>query len=199
MPTIHDVLGELRATSLDERDKGDKFERLIKAYLTTDPEWTTRFSNVWLWTEWPGRQGRTDTGIDLVAEHRDRDGLAAIQCKFYEAGHKVAKSDIDSFVSASARTEFTARYVFDTAAGWTGNAEETLEGVVQRVDINYLDDARIDWSQYSWSTPTGWWSAPPTGCGPTRRRRSRRCGTGSPSMIGESSSWLAVPARRSRP
>lgn len=153
MPTIHDVLSELRATSLDERDKGDKFERLIKAYLTTDPEWTARFSNVWLWTEWPGRAGRTDTGIDLVAEHRDREGLAAIQCKLYEASHKVAKSDIDSFVSASARSEFTARYVFDTAAGWTGNAEETLEGVVQRIDINYLDDARIDWSQYSWSKP----------------------------------------------
>ncbi len=153
MSTIHDVLGELRAASLDERDKGDKFERLIKAYLTTDPEWTARFSNVWLWTEWPGRAGRTDTGIDLVAEHRDRDGLAAIQCKLYEANHKVAKSDIDSFVSASARAEFTARYVFDTAAGWTGNAEETLEGVVQRIDINYLNDARIDWSQYTWTKP----------------------------------------------
>lgn len=58
MPTIHDVLGELRATSVDERDKGDKFERLIQSYLTTDPEWTAKFPDVGLWSEWPLQAGR---------------------------------------------------------------------------------------------------------------------------------------------
>lgn len=69
--SIHDVLDELRAAALDERDKGDKFERLVQAYLRTDPEWAARFSDVWLWSEWPGRGGRPDTGIDLVAANRD--------------------------------------------------------------------------------------------------------------------------------
>lgn len=151
--TIHELLNDLRKASLDERDKGDRFERLIKAYLSNEPEWTARFENVWLWSEWPGRGNRPDTGIDLVAERRDGEGLAAIQCKFYAEGHKVAKSDIDSFISASAKAEWTERYVFDTAAGWTGNAEETLEGVAQRIDIAFLDDARVDWSQYTWSKP----------------------------------------------
>ncbi|MGP9843321.1 DEAD/DEAH box helicase [Brachybacterium sp. 107] len=151
--TIHELLDDLRATALDERAKGDRFERLIKAYLSTEPEWTARFERVWLWSEWPDRGGRSDTGIDLVAERRDGTGLAAIQCKFYAAGHKVAKADIDSFISASARSKWTERYVFDTAAGWTGNAEETLEGVAQRIDIGFLDDARVDWSKYSWSRP----------------------------------------------
>lgn len=151
--TIHELLNDLRKASLDERDKGDRFERLIKAYLSNEPEWTARFENVWLWSEWPGRGNRPDTGIDLVAERRDGEGLAAIQCKFYAEGHKVAKSDIDSFISASAKAEWTERYVFDTAAGWTGNAEETLEGVAQRIDIAFLDDARVDWSRYSWSKP----------------------------------------------
>lgn len=153
MSTIHDVLGELRATALDERDKGDKFERLIKAYLETDPEWASRFSDIWLWTEWPGRHGRPDTGIDLVAANRDREDFTAIQCKFYAPGHKVDKKDIDSFISASARQEFFQRIVFDTSAGWTNNAEETMRGVAQRVDINYLDDAAIDWTQFRWETP----------------------------------------------
>ena len=72
MSTIHEVLGELRATALDQRDKGDRFERLIASYLRSDPEWTARFEQVWLWPEWPGRQGRPDTGIDLVAKNRDR-------------------------------------------------------------------------------------------------------------------------------
>src|SRR3954468_18429930 len=121
--TIHEVLGELRQSALDKRDQGDKFERLVAAYLRNDPEWTARFSDVWLWSEWPGREGRPDTGVDLVAANRDADDFTAIQCKFYAPGHMVAKADIDSFVSASARKEFTDRIVFDTAAGWSGNAE----------------------------------------------------------------------------
>lgn len=153
--TIHEVLGELRGTALDQRDKGDKFERLIASYLRNDPEWTARFSDVWLWSEWPGRHGRPDTGIDLVAANRDRDDFTAIQCKFYEAGRKVAKEDIDSFLSASMRPDdnFAQRIVFDTSAGWSKNAEETMVGVAQRVDIGYLSDAQVDWSQFDWKTP----------------------------------------------
>ncbi|WP_409332028.1 DEAD/DEAH box helicase [Trujillonella humicola] len=147
-------MDQLREDALDERDKGSKFEQLIRAYLTTDPEWTARFSNVWMWSEWPGREGRPDTGIDLVAANADDGGLTAIQCKFYGPGRTVAKADIDSFVSASASQQFTKRIVFDTAAGWSANAEETLTGgVAQRVDIGYLADAAIDWSQFSWATP----------------------------------------------
>lgn len=154
--TIHEVLGELRASALDERDKGDKFERLVQSFLRTDPEWTARFDDVWTWTEWPERGSRTDTGIDLVAKVRDADTLAAIQCKFYDENSTVSKGDIDSFLSASSKSEFSARYIFDTAKGWSRNADETLEGQlvpVQRVDISHMEDAGIDWSGYSWSTP----------------------------------------------
>jgi predicted helicase len=154
--TIHEVLGELRASALDERDKGDKFERLVQSFLRTDPEWTAKFDDVWTWTEWPERGTRTDTGIDLVAKVRETDTFAAIQCKFYDEHRSVAKGDIDSFLSASSKAQFSARYIFDTAKGWSKNADETLEGQlvpVQRVDIGYLEDARIDWSGYSWSTP----------------------------------------------
>ncbi|MFQ1003065.1 DEAD/DEAH box helicase [Modestobacter sp. SSW1-42] len=152
--TIHTVLDRLRSEALDERDKGSKFERLIRAYLTSDPEWKSRFSDVWLWSDWPERAGRPDTGIDLVAANADDGGLTAIQCKFYAPGRTVAKADIDSFVSASASAQFTKRIVFDTAAGWSSNAEETLAGgVAQRVDIGYLADAAIDWDQFSWTTP----------------------------------------------
>lgn len=154
--TIHEVLGELRASALDERDKGDKFERLVQSFLRTDPEWTAKFDDVWTWTEWPERGTRTDTGIDLVAKVRETDTFAAIQCKFYDENSTVAKGDIDSFLSASSKAEFSARYIFDTAKGWSKNADETLEGQmvpVQRVDIGYMEDAGIDWSGYSWSTP----------------------------------------------
>jgi predicted helicase len=154
--SVYEVLGELRAAALDEQDKGSRFERLIKSYLLNDPEWSARFSDVWLWSEWPGRQGRPDTGIDLVAAHRDSESFAAIQCKFYRPGSTVAKGEIDSFLSASSTVEFSARYIFDTAKHWSNNATQTLEAQavpVQRVDIAYLDESAFDWSAYSWQTP----------------------------------------------
>jgi len=154
--TIHDVLEGLRGTALDERDKGDRFERLVLNLLRTEPEWMNRFSNVWLWSEWPERAGRPDTGIDLVAKHTDRDGYAAIQCKFYDSAHRVSKGDLDTFLSASGGREFVSRYFFDTADNWNGTALETAahQSVpVQRVDLAYLNEAKVDWSQYSWSTP----------------------------------------------
>lgn len=106
-----------------------------------------------MWSDWPDRANRPDTGIDLVAANADDGALTAIQCKFYAPGRTVAKADIDSFISASAKAEFTRRIVFDTAAGWSANAEETLEGVAQRVDIGYLEGAAIDWDAFSWHTP----------------------------------------------
>lgn len=150
--TIHEVLGQLRSTALDERDKGDRFEKLVQSFLRTDPEWTAKFDQVWTWTDWPERAGRHDTGIDLVAKLRESDQFAAIQCKFYAADSSVAKKDIDSFLSASSKAEFAERYVFDTAKSWSKNADDTLSGQlvpVQRVDINYLDEANVDWSSYS--------------------------------------------------
>ena len=71
--TIHEVLGDLRASALDQRDKGDKFERLVQSFLRTDPEWTAKFEDVWTWTDWPLRGTRSDTGIDLVAKVRESD------------------------------------------------------------------------------------------------------------------------------
>lgn len=43
---------------LDERDKGSKFERLMRAYFLTDPLYAKDFAKVWLWEEYPDRNGR---------------------------------------------------------------------------------------------------------------------------------------------
>lgn len=158
MPTtIHDILAELYDSSTDERDKGDKFERLMAAYLRTDATWTDRFSKVWMWQEWPDRMGKTDTGIDLVAEERDTGGLTAIQCKFYAPDHTLQKSDIDSFFTASGKAGFSGRVIVSTTDKWTKHAEDALEGqqvAVTRLRVQDLDESTIDWSQFSLRTPT---------------------------------------------
>jgi predicted helicase len=180
--SIYEVLEELRSTALDERDKGDKFERLVRTYLLNDPEWSARFSNVWLWSEWPGRDGRPDTGVDLVAALRDSETFAAIQCKFLKASSTVSKGDIDSFLSAFSTLEFTARYIFETAKAWSSNAIQTLQDQavpVQRVDIAYLGESAFDWSAYSWTTPEVLVSLGQKALRPIRRGRWRTWGDAS--------------------
>ncbi|MCW2962609.1 MAG: putative Helicase, partial [Thermoleophilia bacterium] len=153
--SVYDVLNTLRAASIDERDKGDKFELLVKAFLEQSPEWQQRFTRVERWTEWEGRAGVTDIGIDLVAKNRDDDGWTAIQCKFYREHSTVSAGDIDSFLALSYRPDFnfTRRYIFDTAGRWSKNAEEKLQGQVQRIDVLLLDEAAFDWSRWSIETP----------------------------------------------
>lgn len=61
-------LEKYRRISFSERDKGECFERLMQAYLKTDPKYAYLFKNVSLWNEFPGKMdlGGGDTGIDLV-------------------------------------------------------------------------------------------------------------------------------------
>jgi predicted helicase len=154
--TIRDILSELDASATDERDKGDKFERLMTAYLRTDASWSDRFSNVWLWNAWPGRDGKPDTGIDLVAEERESGGLTAIQCKFYDPTHTLHKRDIDSFFTASGKDAFTGRMIISTTDDWSDNANDALKGQqvpVTRLRVQDLDESSIDWSQFSLRTP----------------------------------------------
>lgn len=154
--SIKEVLEELDISSTSGRDKGDKFERLVAAYLRTDPAWSSRFSKVWLWNEWPGRAGKPDTGIDLVAQERETGALTAIQCKFYGPSHTLQKSDIDSFFTASGKSGFSSRLIVSTTDKWSTHAEEALSGQqipVTRLRVQDLDESSVDWSQFSLDAP----------------------------------------------
>ena len=56
------ILEKYRKLAFSERDKGDRFERLMQAYLQTDPKYAYRFKNVWLWNEFPGKCETCPTG-----------------------------------------------------------------------------------------------------------------------------------------
>ena len=49
------ILDKYRKISFSERDKGDRFERLMQAFLLTDPQYANQFKNVWLWNEFPAK------------------------------------------------------------------------------------------------------------------------------------------------
>ena len=103
---LQELLESIRASATSEKDKGDKFERLMLAYFRTEPAYRRQFENVWLWSDWPDNKGKPDTGIDLVAKNSDGSGYTAIQCKNYAPTTTLDKHDIDSFFTASGNHRF---------------------------------------------------------------------------------------------
>ena len=74
MSNVEELFDRIVAESVDKREQGTRFERLVKWFLENDPSWVERISEVWMWDDAPEelRKGHADTGIDLVA--LDNDG-----------------------------------------------------------------------------------------------------------------------------
>jgi predicted helicase len=154
------VLEKYRKVSFSERDKGDRFERLMQAYLLTDPKYSHQFKKVWLWNEFPGKNdlGGGDTGIDLVAVTHDND-YWAIQCKCYQDSATIDKPAVDSFLSTSSRefkddslrtTSFAHRLWISTTNKWGPNAYEAIKNQnppVTRINLTDLIEAPVDWEK----------------------------------------------------
>ncbi|MGP5724464.1 DEAD/DEAH box helicase [Arthrobacter rhombi] len=150
------VLDQLYFSATDEHDKGSKFEHLIKRYLELEPKYQDQFSNVWLWNEWPDRDGKVDTGIDLVARDRYNGELTAVQCKFYDPASTLAKAQIDSFFTAAGKTNFSHGMVVSTTDKWSKHAEDALKDQskpMTRLRLQDLADSTIDWSQFTLDKP----------------------------------------------
>jgi predicted helicase len=147
MGSISDVLAALRQAPTNV-DRGTLFEQLMVRYFQLDPALAQQYDEVCRWIDWEGRDGKPDTGIDLVARERDTGNLTAIQCKFYEPGHLLAKGDIDSFFTASGKKPFTNRVIISTTDKWGKNAEDALgdqQIPVQRIGMADIAESPIDW------------------------------------------------------
>lgn len=153
--SLNAILDSFRESARTEREKGTYFERLCVAYLSSDPLQAGHYEAVLTYAEWANENGwdGKDVGIDLVAKLRGHEGYAAIQCKFYNPTHKIAKADIDSFLAASSKPPFARRIVIDaTEVEWSSNAAEMLYGQsipVIRIGLNDLRSSPIDWSQFA--------------------------------------------------
>jgi predicted helicase len=149
---INTLLQQIRDSSTSEKEKGDKFEKLMLAFFRIEPTYKAQFKSVWLWSDWPGNRGLPDTGIDLVAENVDGSGFTAIQCKNYAPTTVLDKSDIDSFFTESGKAPFTHRIIVSTTNLWTVHAENSLKGQdkpVRRIGIDALANSMIDWDLHS--------------------------------------------------
>ena len=150
MPNFLDALTVLRDKAPDEFSKGRSLERMIQRALQQHPGiYGDRFSNVWLWNEWPERTG-TDSGVDLVAEEAE-GGLCAIQCKFYAPDTPVPRDAIDSLIAASEDDRFTSRMFINTGGEIRGNALRRLNDSPKHcrvLDATELDAWDVDWREF---------------------------------------------------
>jgi predicted helicase len=157
--TFLDLLRNYRTQATSTRDQGDRFERLMQAYLLTEPVYQREIEKVWLWNEFPGREsiGGQDTGIDLVALTQSGD-YWAVQCKFYGETSSISKSDVDTFLSTSGRAfemdgkqlRFSRRLWISTTNKWSSTAEATLqdqEPAVSRINLSHLQESAVNWAK----------------------------------------------------
>ncbi|MCR8899809.1 DEAD/DEAH box helicase [Gordonia sp. GONU] len=147
MASVHDVIEAFRKEPTNS-ERGTKFEQLMVRYFELDPTMAQQYDGVWRWIDWPGRQGKPDTGIDIVARERDTGDYTAIQCKFYEPTHTLAKGDIDTFFTASGKAGFTNRVIISTTDRWGRNAEDAITDQqipVQRIGLAEIAESPIDW------------------------------------------------------
>ena len=153
--TFRDVLAELDASAQNNVEKGDSFERLVKAFLERDKAQAQRFSRVWPWRDWPGNQEH-DIGVDVVAEERDSGDLVAIQCKFYGPATQVDLDDVSHFLSVYGRPQFAKGIFVSTSDNWTGHAEDAIAKFgkpVARWGPDTFEKSSIDWPTFDLNNP----------------------------------------------
>lgn len=158
--SFSDVLKKFRREAFSERDKGARFELLMKQYMLSEPTYEGRFKQIWLWNEFPYRKDFSgkDTGIDLVAQTVEGD-YWAIQCKCYDESARIDKAGVDSFLSTSSKSfrnenmetvQFSQRLWISTTNNWNSEAENTIKNQnppLIRISLTDLENSNVDWDK----------------------------------------------------
>lgn len=154
---LQKILNDYREVTQSQRDSGTLFEELMIKYFENEPKFESEYETVLTYADWAEKYAdelcipnKKDAGIDLVATNYSGEHHA-IQCKNYVPSHKMAKADIDSFMSASGKTYFTYRIIISTVTDWTDNAINMLEAQtppVSTINLSELEQSVIDWDLY---------------------------------------------------
>jgi predicted helicase len=157
------ILDGFRREAYSEREKGARFERLMRDYLMTAPRYAGQFKTVWLWNDFPYRAalGGQDTGIDIVALTAE-GAYWAVQCKCYQESAVIDKVEVDGFLSTAGRSfmdesgqtrKFDHCLWISTTNHWGRNAEETIQNhipAVSRLSLRHLETSPVDWAKLAW-------------------------------------------------
>jgi helicase domain protein len=156
---LNKILKKIEVESDSTREKGNQFEKLMKNWFLTTKLYADNIKNIWLWDEFPYRNqfGGSDSGIDLVI-YNEEDEFVAIQCKFYSPNAEISKSDVDTFISTSAKLfevngkkkKFLGRVFVSTTNKWSKKANDLIQNQeipLIRLSLNELENSDVDWSK----------------------------------------------------
>ena len=129
---------------------------LTKGFLENDVEFSNRFKKVWLWSEYPGRGDRPDTGVDIVAEDI-RGRRIAIQCKYRSKPEsRLSRNDMSEFLAELGTRDYDEGIIFSTVDRLSKHADENLKRLdkkVVHVGLKELEDSSIDWTSFDVQRP----------------------------------------------
>lgn len=164
---LAEILRRLRFQSLSIRERGTRFEKLVRAWLLADPVLSNDIANVWLWEDFPAKDqlGGKDLGIDLVARTHLGE-YWAIQCKLHQEPVTIDKAKLDSFLGNSSRrfidpitgheTVFSRRYWISVNDIFNANAEEMTRNQTppfHRITLENLAQSSVDWDSLYFGKP----------------------------------------------
>ena len=154
---FYDVLDKIRKESPNDKVLGDRFERLIQQFFKSTPLYENDIdhNSVWLWNEFPYREG-IDLGIDLVVKTKD-DAYWAIQCKCYKEESRIDKDNISKFISMATggfkvngeKKNYSGMFLVTTAPT-TKNADFIFNNApIQEYKITseVLNSSGVDWEK----------------------------------------------------
>ena len=159
---LQKVLNQIRKFSASEKDKGNRFEKLIKNYFLTESQYQTHIKHIWTWSEF-GNQfdvDRTDLGTDIVVETHG-DDFWGIQCKFYDEKTSISLKMLGTFLSDYTRSHrlndgrvihFTSKFLVTTTNKLGRNVLKYTKDPVNPLITLTLSDlkrAHVDWNQLS--------------------------------------------------
>ncbi len=151
--TVIDYIGE-HAKSTAER--GSWWERAVMFYLRHDPEMRQIMGEVTLWEDAPTNDGH-DTGIDIVCEYdaaasqASADGRKywAVQCKNYDAAHKMDYKELSTFWAKAVADERYAGYVVVSASDFTQTALDYAEQTgTLMITPEKMDESSVNWNAF---------------------------------------------------
>ncbi|MFN4950793.1 MAG: DEAD/DEAH box helicase [Flavobacteriales bacterium] len=155
--SLEKILEKYRLTASSEKDKGDKFERLIQAFFKSDSLYRDDFISVDLWKDFKYKQqfGDIDLGIDLVGYTKDGK-YWAIQCKFYADDAKLSSHNVQGLLSEGGKqfkddegnlVQFSVNCLVSTAYMGINAQKKTWNRTIEFIDIHRgkLEKSDVDW------------------------------------------------------
>ena len=156
MTTFRQLLAQFDESAKTLAVKGRHFEEFCEAFFQLGQAPGYDFDEVWAWNDWSGRNGLTDTGIDLVARERGSGNLVAIQCKFYSPQASLSWTNVATFVGMLGQPEFSSGLIVSTAGTESSNLHANIqrnEKPVRVWRVEDFEDSAVDWDQFRIDRP----------------------------------------------